>query len=486
MQFATKAAGLLNLRLWSLMLGVSLAGLFAFSGPAWCAGGSDGLDGALPDPNIEIAIVGGGPAGLVAADKLKSKGYKNVTILEADAKVGGKVLSHEHGGKVYELGAVVSSPDYDRDFAIAKEVGVELMDTLPRMEIRPGGAQVDYWQRVKDSGGMLKIGWSFNTFRKFIIANPQVFEPGFAKLPTELLNTYETAAKVLGFAAISDLYRPPMVGCGYGYLESMPAPYIIKLMKTFAHDNFRYTLNPLNRTDFFRQFKGGWQNLWQRFAQARGFNILTNAPVRRMTRTMGPTGKPSALVTYGATQGEIKTKRFDRVIVTVPHLIDRMMELNAEEEEVFSHVETIPYKVTLLEIDNLPRGHHLWIREHATRTDSEGLPNDGKVVLLSNPYAENNLYIAYQFTERDKTSEQLRKILLANATQAGGAPGKILVERTFDYFPHFSVEGFRAGAHTRFEALQGQGGIYYTGALANFETVKFAGDHAAFLVDKYF
>jgi protoporphyrinogen oxidase len=276
-----------------------------------------------------------------------------------------------------------------------------------------------------------------------------------------------------------------MVGCGYGFLESMPAPYIIKLMKTFAHDNLQYNINPLHRRDFFKQFKGGWQNLWTAYAKARGFNILTNAPVKRITRGEGEPGQHFIDVSYGTDDATLK-KRFDRVIVTVPHKIADLMELTDEERDVFSHVKTIPYKVTLLAIDNLTRGHHLWIREHATQKDRDGRSNDGNVVLLSNPHKENNVYIAYQFTEQGKTSDDLRAILLANVKQIGGQDAAIVLERTFDYFPHFTLEGFRQQAHTRFEALQGVDGVYYTGALANFETVKFAGDHAAQLIDTHF
>jgi hypothetical protein len=99
------------------------------------------------------------------------------------------------------------------------------------------------------------------------------------------------------------------------------------------------------------------------------------------------------------------------------HLL--VTELTDAERDVFSHVKTIPYKVTLLKIDKLTRGHHLRIREHVTQKDRDGRSNDGNVVLLSNPHKENNVYIAYQFTEQGKTSD-FRAISLANVNQIGG------------------------------------------------------------------
>jgi phytoene dehydrogenase-like protein len=183
-----------------LRLGAALL----FNVTAWAAG-QTGAE--LPSPMESIAIIGGGPAALTAAGRLKEKGYKDVTIFEASHVPGGKVFSHTHAGHVYELGAVVSSPDYDRDFAIAEELGIELVDTLPRQEITPHGAQISYMQRARESGGLFAIGASLRQFRKFVKTYPQVFEPGFRNLPKELYNPYEVAAKHYGLDVVSDLYR---------------------------------------------------------------------------------------------------------------------------------------------------------------------------------------------------------------------------------------------------------------------------------------
>ena len=55
--------------------------------------------------SCDVAVVGGGLAGLAAADRLKSKGLK-VQVLEAESRAGGRVLTqHFPTGEHFELGA---------------------------------------------------------------------------------------------------------------------------------------------------------------------------------------------------------------------------------------------------------------------------------------------------------------------------------------------------------------------------------------------
>lgn len=53
----------------------------------------------------KIIIVGAGPSGVAAATRLVSKGFKNVTILEAENRIGGRVNTVPFGANVVDLGA---------------------------------------------------------------------------------------------------------------------------------------------------------------------------------------------------------------------------------------------------------------------------------------------------------------------------------------------------------------------------------------------
>lgn len=51
--------------------------------------------------NQKIVIIGAGPSGLAAASKLFDNGYTNVTILEAENRIGGRVHTTKLGKNIF-------------------------------------------------------------------------------------------------------------------------------------------------------------------------------------------------------------------------------------------------------------------------------------------------------------------------------------------------------------------------------------------------
>ncbi|XP_046549103.1 spermine oxidase-like [Haliotis rubra] len=60
---------------------------------------------ALRDAGPSVVIVGGGIAGLTAASHLKNNGLTNVTLLEAQERLGGRIHTVKFGESVLDLGA---------------------------------------------------------------------------------------------------------------------------------------------------------------------------------------------------------------------------------------------------------------------------------------------------------------------------------------------------------------------------------------------
>lgn len=53
----------------------------------------------------KIIIIGAGASGIAAATKLYENGFANITILEAENRIGGRIHSLEYGSNVLDLGA---------------------------------------------------------------------------------------------------------------------------------------------------------------------------------------------------------------------------------------------------------------------------------------------------------------------------------------------------------------------------------------------
>ena len=77
----------------------------------------------------DIAVVGAGIAGLVAARALRAAG-RSVAVLEARDRVGGRTLNLElEGGQAVEIGGQWVGPTQPKVLALCDELGLETFPT---------------------------------------------------------------------------------------------------------------------------------------------------------------------------------------------------------------------------------------------------------------------------------------------------------------------------------------------------------------------
>jgi monoamine oxidase len=86
------------------------------------------------DSTVDVAVVGAGLAGLVAARDLRRAG-KSVVVLEARDRVGGRLLNADIGdGKVVEVGGQWVGPTQTRVLALARHLGIQTFPTYAEGE----------------------------------------------------------------------------------------------------------------------------------------------------------------------------------------------------------------------------------------------------------------------------------------------------------------------------------------------------------------
>ncbi|WP_051580987.1 flavin monoamine oxidase family protein [Pseudonocardia acaciae] len=82
---------------------------------------------------VEVAVVGAGLSGLVAARRLVQRGVRSVLVLEASDRVGGRVLNQRvDADTIVEAGGQFVGPGQDRVLALAGELGVPTFPTYDR------------------------------------------------------------------------------------------------------------------------------------------------------------------------------------------------------------------------------------------------------------------------------------------------------------------------------------------------------------------
>ena len=91
------------------------------------------MSAAVHERFVDVAVIGGGPAGLSAATNARRAGAARVLVVERDVRVGGILPQCIHAGfGLHEFGTDLTGPEYaDRWTAAAAEAGVEvLLDTM--------------------------------------------------------------------------------------------------------------------------------------------------------------------------------------------------------------------------------------------------------------------------------------------------------------------------------------------------------------------
>jgi monoamine oxidase len=83
--------------------------------------------------DFDVVVVGAGLAGLHAAATLEAVGLR-VLVLEAQARVGGRIHSMRQAGGTAEAGGTYIGAGYARVIGAAQRHGVELMDVTPILE----------------------------------------------------------------------------------------------------------------------------------------------------------------------------------------------------------------------------------------------------------------------------------------------------------------------------------------------------------------
>ncbi len=440
---------------------------------------------------MKIAVIGAGPSGLTISHQLKKRGFENVTVFEKNQSPGGKVLSiiEENTRQVLEFGAVWVPFAYTTVRDLIEEFDVELIDAPNTQvtDLRPAMSNQKYIRYM-----LSKISKSTN-LRNYLKDqnNENTFaRPGFDfDIDEDYMMSFTDYLKKHKIEPLGDLFNPLDTGCGYGFPEEVPALYKLKFFDIVYRDIIMQ-LAPENR-DKDRQtkyVKKGYQEIWKQVAKKQ--NIEFDAPITRIRHLQDENQQNKVALTVNGHQHE---DVFDRVVVSstgdnISAVLDD--ESMGYEKELFNHVETYPYYVSLFKAKDLDPdklGVSL-IAENATNKKA------GHPTILAAPCAhlDDQLFMNWTVSQHELTDDEVENKLAEDVKKLGGKyQGKLIEKKWSNYFPHVKQEALKdingkGGFYTQLNQLQGKKGIFYAGGLVGFETVEHTCSFGRALVEQKF
>lgn len=266
---------------------------------------------AKPSPaEVDVAVVGAGLAGLTAAREL-SKAGRNVVVLEAQERVGGRTLNHTFDdGTVVEVGGQWVGPTQDRLIALAAELGI---GTFPSWDEGENLIELDGQLKRYDDD---HFGLPLPTVLDLGVAQARIDRLA-ARVPLEAPWAALGAERLDSETVATWLRRNVRTGLGREFLRIVveavfsAEPEDISMLHFLFYLHSGGSLDNLTRTTGGAQdsrFAGGSQEVSLRMATELGDAVRLSSPVLAISH--GTDG-----VTVGGHWGQLDA---NHVVVAVP------------------------------------------------------------------------------------------------------------------------------------------------------------------------
>lgn len=413
------------------------------------------------EKGIRVAIIGAGPAGLSAAETLKEKGYKHVTLFEKSDHAGGKCCSVEYHGKWYELGAGILSENniITRGFAKKYAVPMEVVDfKTPSLIL---GEKTGLPLPPRSWIENIQLLLQGLRYRQLIKKYHRVTLPGFTRIDSDLHLPFSVWAEKHNLSLIAYEFGKYFTGFGYDFFEDIPAAYVLKY---YSWETVRAFLQRK-----FYKFPGGIQHLWTEVAKHH--HVLYNTHVTQVKRG-------TRCVELTTNHGHME---FEAVILCAPldEATTHYLDATSEEQELFSKIKWCDYRVFGLQISGFPKQTGYAPGNYTTK-------RKGHPVFWYLRHPDQNFYTFYALGDWKMTNEQMQQHIADLIRPLGGKIEHIETIRPWKYFPHVTSEDMKNGYFDKLEALQGKKRTYYAGELLNFSTVEQSAWYAKNLVERFF
>jgi protoporphyrinogen/coproporphyrinogen III oxidase len=421
--------------------------------------------------NARIAVIGAGASGLTAAYTLKQLGYPHVTVYEKAAMPGGKVLTDRSLGVNIELGAVFATEDYEVTLQLASELGSPTIKVeLDEQILDEDGALVPALQFATRKYGPAQLQLAVERYTALCDKYRLWERHGFAGLPAELHMPFAEFAEKYEIVPVADLCRCQFVAYGLPYYETVPAMYYLKGLDIVLK------IGPAGiRRPIYFFFSNGFQDLWVRLAKQ--LDVHCSSEITAVQRSASVSGPKIEIMVNG------EQKVCDYVIIaTPPSATKRFLDLSAEERDLFNHVVSRNYHVTVAAVDGVAEDRRAVLFYAYTRPEAIGHVN-----CWFGPDPARPVFVAWQNVAWSQSEDEARQLLASDfATLGGGTMQGVLLHQAWDNFAHVETAALNAGFYDRFEALQGKNGtLYATGLLAS-TGVEFTARYARDLVKQFF
>lgn len=439
-----------------------------------------------PKPNwSRVCVVGAGISGLTAAYELHKKGYRNVTVLEKAARIGGKCSTKIEDGHPFDLGGHEMLAGYYDVVSIGEELNAPTRKSIPPLVYDSSKkAYLNFSSSATASGkySLLEVGWAAMrylwltavTFRSF--AQPSA---SFKNMPEELTMNLDEWLNYRRLNAIRDILVFVIKVQGYGQFSTTPACYLIRFQ------GWRNWLSLLLSgmgvyTRWPRVFTNGMENLCQRMAATLA-DVRTNITIQKIVRKEGAAKDGISVYLQGISEPMV----FDKLIVSAAVAESNLnfMDFTKEERGLFESFSSFRFYTTLTRAQGLASG-----------VVASNPMNDivsGEYTGYIKDFSEEPFTIFFSLALKPDVDgrvvkEKISEVLERIPAYEGVKPSVVefINQKEWHYFPHITTNV--AATFNGIEELQGKKNTYYAFSGLTFECVGTCVAYSKRLIQEHF
>ena len=413
--------------------------------------------------DCRVAVIGGGLSGLVIAVGLGKKGYRNVTVLEKDNRLGGKLFTIWYRGKSYELGAIFGLPVHRHLQALMKEFNIKSDGpNLSRVYYDRSGDKIMQIPKKVLSVFLKEVEClpvtlaEYSSLKKAKIEDPE--QP--------LLMSFSKWCDYHQLRVLKKIYQHHFTSYGLGDIETVPALYVLRIL------NYDTIMSLLDLPEIFT-----WQNGVSTLVDALSQKIKNIRLGQKVTKIAVSN---SQLVTV---QTEYEQLEFERVVITAP--LEQFSVLYKQDEEMTGFLGEIKYQdydVYAFIVDKLPKGCGV-IPENLSSQ------NKGHVMIWNSRWEAGNpdqLLTVYAYRHPNYSRLASLKVIENDLLQLGIANPRLYQLKSWKQSPYVDSAALQRGFYQKMEAMQGKRNVFLAGEIMSTVSMENCLRYANYLLNQYF
>ena len=411
----------------------------------------------------KIAIVGGGLSGLVIAEGLQKKGYKNVTVFERDNRVGGKLHTIWYKGKSYEFGALFGLPSQKHLKKLMKSFNIKIDGPkLSRVNYDTNGHKI--MQIPKEALG--DFVEELDRLPDVLAAYKSLEYANIHNIEASLMLPFSKWCDINELKVLKTIYAHHFTSYGLGDIDVVPALYVLRVLN---YDNFMSFME----VPEFCTWKEGVSSLTKCLERAIK-DIRLGQKVTNITFSENEK-------VYIHTDFEVL--EFDRVVITTP--LNQFADTYSADGEMKQFLKAIKYEnynVYAFIAEKIPKGCGCVL-------ENLSINKKGNLIIWNARWDSRDgeeLVMVYAYDHPGGTKESSFKLIESDLLKLGIRNPRLYQVKRWQQCSHVDTSVLQNGFYEKMEAMQGKNNIYLAGEIMSTVSMDNCIQYSNYLINQYF